>query len=36
MEQELLLKNITELLKDCDDLELLYLIQSLLMQTNQF
>ena len=36
MERELLLKNISELLKCCDDIELLYLIQSLLIQVNQF
>lgn len=32
MEQEMLSQSIFELLKSCDDLELLYLIQSLLIQ----
>lgn len=34
MSQELLTQDIVELLQDCDDLELLYLIQSLLNQSN--
>lgn len=34
MERELLILAISDLLESCDDLELLYLLQSLLIQNN--
>lgn len=33
-EKDNIIKRIVELLKECDDIELLYLIQSLLTQAN--